>query len=378
MGQFDDLFLKKSISKRQVSELYWRSILSDCVRTDNACHTFAINTPAVIRFMQWGLIVIISITFAFGCTSSPSDSDSDSDNAPLIETPSGPAYGVSLSPANFSQERFTAFFDEAKEVGNMLGWGGTVDNIGDPTAAPTVVANLWDDRVFIQTSPFSQHNGESPAPFDSNRDQWLNDVVDFVSEHEVHYLGIGVEVNFLRSNDLEAYDLLVDWYDEVYDEVKNVSPGTLVFPTFQYERMLGKHGGLWGGDPNAPEEWETLNDFTKRDLTAFTTFPFLIYQRLEDIPNDFYAPILEHVDGDVAFTEIAWPHTPPAAGWDGNPESQEGFVNLLYEIAPELELAMWVFLYDQPLGDPFNHIGMVEIDGTPRPAWEAWRVNNDH
>lgn len=256
-------------------------------------------------------------------------------------------------------------------MGNMLGWGGTIDHIGDPTAAPAVVATLWEDRVFIQTSPFRQHSGESPAPFDANRDQWRNDVVAFVTEHKVHYLGIGVEVNYLRSNDQEAYELLVEWYDEVYDAVKAASPGTLVFPTFQYERMIGNQGGLWGGDMDAPEEWETLDDFPKCDLTAFTTFPFLIYERMEDIPDDYYAPILEHVEGDVALTEIAWPHTTPAEGWDGSPESQAGFVNLLYEIAPELALAMWVLLYDQPLGDPFNHIGMMEDDGTPRPAWKA-------
>lgn len=321
-------------------------------------------------------LAIVLIAFvAAGCSSAPTDSDSD----PVTEQPSSsPAYGVSLSPADFSEESFIAFFEEAGEVGNMLGWGGTVDQLGDPTAAPAVVATLWEDRLFIQTSPFHQNNGESPAPFDSNRDQWRNDVVDFVTEHDVHYLGIGVEVNYLRSNDLEAYDLLVDWYDEVYDAVKTASPGTLVFPTFQYERMIGKQGGLWGGNPDAPEEWETLDDFTKRDLTAFTTFPFLIYERLEDIPDDFYAPILEHVEGDVAFTEIAWPHTPPAEGWEGSPESQAGFVNRLYKIAPELELAMWLLLYDQPLALPFNHVGMVENDGTPQPAWEAWRENNEH
>lgn len=64
-------------------------------------------------------------------------------------------------------------------------------------------------------------------------------------------------------------------------------------------------------------------------------------------------------------------------GWGGSPESQAGFINRIYEIAPDLELAMWVFLYDQPLGTPFNHIGMVAADGTPRPAWEAWRENNE-
>jgi len=42
----------------------------------------------------------------------------------------------------------------------------------------------------------------------------------------------------LRSIDQQAYDLLVEWYDEVYDAVKAASPGTLVFPTLQYERMI--------------------------------------------------------------------------------------------------------------------------------------------
>ena len=64
-----------------------------------------------------------------------------------------------------------------------------------PAAAPAVVANFWDDLVFIQTSPFHQHSGEFPAPFDENRDQWRDDVVAFVTDHEIEYLGLGVKVN---------------------------------------------------------------------------------------------------------------------------------------------------------------------------------------
>jgi hypothetical protein len=76
-------------------------------------------------------------------------------------------------------------------------------------------------------------------------------------------------------------------YFEAYDAVKRSSPHTLVFPTFQYEGMIG---ALRSGE-RAQVAWSLVNRFEpKIDMLAVSSYPFLLYKTPEEIPANYYQP----------------------------------------------------------------------------------------
>jgi hypothetical protein len=54
------------------------------------------------------------------------------------------------------------------------------------------------------------------------------------------YLILGVEVNAAFEANPDGYAAFLEAYVESYAEVKAASPRTLVFPSFQYEQLLGQ------------------------------------------------------------------------------------------------------------------------------------------
>ena len=290
--------------------------------------------------------------------------------------PTLPTSGTTLSPRDLSQG-FGDFFAEARELGPVIGWGGTIDHVADPEGAARVLASLCSEHgyaVFLQTSPFRQHEPGFAVPFEAaDRQRHLDDLVALVSDHTVAFLAIGVEVNFWRERtSSEDWRRFVGWYDEAYEAVKAASPTTLVFPTFQYERMAGEHGGLWGPDEAPGEQWDALDELTRRDLTAFTTYPHLVRPDPLEVEDAYWAPIREHVDGPIAFTEVGWPAHDVAPGYESDPTEQAAFVDRFFDLAPAADLVIWPFVYDPDVGPPFDSLGIRDDVSGPRPALERW------
>jgi hypothetical protein len=114
--------------------------------------------------------------------------------------------------------------------------------------------------------------------------------------------------------------------------------------------------------------------FAKADLIAFTTYPGIVFADPNDIPDAYYAELPQRTAKPIAFSEIGWPSSLGAAGWQSSEEEQARFVTRFFELTRTLEprIAIWSFLYDQSLADPFRGIGLLRPDGTKRPAWQAW------
>lgn len=146
----------------------------------------------------------------------------------------------------------------------------------------------------------------------------------------------------------------MEFYDRVYTAVKQASPDTKVFTIFQFEYMKKNN------------EWQLLSQF-KTDIAAFTTYPFILYSSVSDIPSDYYAEIALHTSKPIAFTEIGWQNAEPE------------FISLFFEqtkqMNPDPEFAVWGFLYDQNVQEPFNTMGLLKSDGTKKQGWDEWMKN---
>lgn len=293
---------------------------------------------------------------------------------------SGPTLGVSLSPRSFQPDDFTAFFEQAVEAGSLVRWAGDWADLADPEGAATIVATLadrYDYRPVIATGVFSADRKELFRPLDeATQEKFVRTVVEFVAEFEPPYLELGVEVNSHWEADPESFETYVELFQRVADEIAARSLDTQLLVVFQLERLKGLQGGLFGGE-NDPSlaQWDLLDRFPAADLIGFTTYPGLIYRNPADVPADYYSALADRIDRPLAITETAWSAGTVAAGWESDEREQAAFVDRLFALTDDVELAfaLWAFVYEQGAGPAsFREMGLRRADGSGRPAWDAW------
>ena len=292
--------------------------------------------------------------------------------------------GVSFSPQ--TTLAVVDFFEKAKEVGETVRGGDDWLKLGDNGTSSKLVAETapdYDLVPVIEVNFFNQDTGELLRQLDAvNRAAYQAKAVEFVKKYQPPYFGVGVEIDtFYRKNPNEFEDF-VSLFNETYDAIKEVSPNTRVFTTFQLERTRGLRGGIFGGiNDTSKNNWALLDQFSRADLIAFTTYPGLIYKDPVNVPADYYTSIRKYTDKPIAFTEIGWSSSGGVKGWESSEAEQQRFVaeffGWTWGIKEDLELAIWIHLYPQTTAEPFGAMALYRADGTPKTTWGTW-VRTSH
>ncbi len=290
-----------------------------------------------------------------------------------------PYKGVALTPRSFQGEDFSEFLELQGEIGEVVSWAGDWAELGEEDGTPAVLVGLADANHYIpvvEAQIFDASTGALLRPLnDANKARYVEWAGDFCAEYEPPYLALGIEINILHEKSQTDYETFVDLFAETYDSVKAVSPDTEVFTIFQYERLKGLKGGLFGGE-NGSGEWELLDDFPDADLAGFTTYPCLVYRDPAEIPSDYYSIIDESTDKRIAFTEVGWHASAEPAGWVSDGGEQARFVRRFFDIAvhDNTEMAVWAFMFDHPGAPvPFDSMGLRTQAGEARQSWGAWK-----
>ena len=278
-----------------------------------------------LNYLPIVTVLLIGIILISGCTQkNTQDLDSKQKSQTLK--------GISLSPKSFESADFTDFFEKAKQTGDIVSWAGDWNELSNvQSGGPTVVAslaNVYGYIPIIEAQFFTQSSGMLIRPLDNAKKQiYKNSAVAFADKYKPKYLALGIEVNILYEKSPTDFDTFVQFYGEVYNEVKAKSPDTKVFTIFQLEKMKGMNGGLFGGknDPSKAQ-WELLKKFPKSDIIAFTTYPDLIYKDPSEIPQDYYSEIKSHTTKPIAFTEIGWHSDASPTGWESSEKKQAEFI----------------------------------------------------
>lgn len=286
--------------------------------------------------------------------------------------------GVSLSPRSFQSGDFTEFFEKAKQTGEIVSWAGDWNQLNIDNGGPKVLAELAKTYHYIpvvQVQFFTQSTGELLRPLNEVAKQsYVTSAVLFAETYNPKYFAFGIEVNALYQKSPDDFDEFVRFYSEVYTAVKATSPETKVFTTFQLERMKGLNGGLFGGTNDPDKAHWFLIDLFPSDITAFTTYPGLIYKNPSEIPADYYTEINLYTEKPVAFAEIGWHSDPSPSGWESSEAEQAEFIATFFRLTTDLnmELAIWSFMYDQDILEPFKSMGLYNINGNAKLAWNEW------
>ncbi len=301
----------------------------------------------------------------------PAEPEVPEPGPPAVECP---LKGVSLSPR--SEEHFGQFFEEATEAGEVVMWAGDwmeIENGGAPIVV-SGLASAYGYVPLVEVTYYTQGEGELVRPLTGeNRRIYRESTIAFAEEYRPEYFVMGIETDIMHEKSPDDYYEFVEFYNEMYDEIKGVSPNTKVFTVFQLEKMKGC--GLWAEKScnSSNSHWELIDDF-KLDIVGFSTYPCLVYKDPADIPEDHYAEINEHVSKPIAFTENGWHSEAYPPGWESSEEEQAEYVERFFGLTEDLdiEVTIWSFMYDPGTIKPFDSMGLRRDDGTARPAWDAW------
>lgn len=283
-----------------------------------------------------------------------------------------PLKGVSASPKSFEGEDFPNFLQKVGDTQDVLLWAGDWMEIPEGGAPKTFtgLAEEYGYTPLIEVGHYIQESGELFRPLEDYSQVYLESTIDFVDTYKPAYFGIGVEINIFAEKNPEAFEEFVPFYNQVYYAIKEASPNTKVFTVFQLEAMKGLE--MWEIEGYSPQ-WDMIDRF-KHDIVAFTTYPGLFYRDVSDIPSDHYTEILSHVSKPIAFTEIGWHSAASPEGWESSESEQAEFINEFFDQTEDMnvEVAVWSFMYDPDIFEPFNSMGLISNEDHERLAWDIW------
>jgi hypothetical protein len=210
-------------------------------------------------------------------------------------------------------------------------------------------------------------------PMTLNHPEWRRmykrAIIESVEVAKPKYVSIGNEVNrWYEKFGYEGDNGFKHWvtlYEEVYDEIKELSSETKVFCTFSREIV----------SENREADLSFLNYFDpdKLDILVFTTYPHSVQgiNKPTDIPENYYSIITESIPGvPLGFSEAAWPSTEVFGGETGQALFLEQITGkYTIDKGIELEFLMWPWLHDLTETDD---TGLIRRDGTPKEAYESW------
>jgi hypothetical protein len=296
-------------------------------------------------------------------------------------TVTGDRIGFGLSPRSYEGGDLPEFLDLIDDTGDVLMHAGDWRGLATEGNPFEVTIRLAEQRGLESMVVLSANNaGALIRPLDDpTSEEYLDLLRTFLGDFRPDYLGLGNEVNMLATDDPAGFATVVDLWSEARAIVDELAPDTTVFVTLQYEWLIGRRGGWFGGtnDPSSAQ-WDLLDRFRDADAVAFTTYPSLVFDKPDDLGADYYRQIASHTDLPVIFSEVGWTADATIPLLPGDEREQAAYVDRFLESTAELdrEVAVWSFVWSDLVDqEPFAGMGLRDSDGRARPAWERWVRN---
>jgi len=206
------------------------------------------------------------------------------------------------------------------------------------------------------------------------------------------YLGLASEINTYADAHPEDFPHFLSLYREAYAAVKQESPETQVFVTFQWEDLNNLFAAAAEGRPAYQINWEQIEAFEPQlDLWVISSYPFAAFGGGDEIPDDYYTPLLARTDGPLAVAEGGYT-TSPVGPFAGTPQDQVAYLEAIdAQLGPRLTFWIYLLLTDfntesyaevmrqNGVGDQdvetlglFSSVGLQSQDGSPKPALAVW------
>ena len=277
------------------------------------------------------------------------------------------AYAMAASTGELAPiwGRPTPFYQMPAELEGT--WGETfIDGFTRGNGmAPLLHFSFIDAGVTLKTHPLIVGSTLSNTEW---RLAYKRAVVESVEAARPRFLSVGNEVNrWYEKYGAEGPDGFSHWvslYEEIYDEVKELSPETTVFCTFSREVVSEfREADLTVLD---------MFDPGKLDMLVFTSYPHSLkgVNAPDDLPPDYYKVAADRMPGKpFGFSEVAWPSMEAFGGEEAQAEFIRILPDMTTEQGVELRLVMWPWLHDLNAEDT---IGLRSFDGVEKVGYTAW------
>jgi hypothetical protein len=320
------------------------------------------------------------------------------------------AYGFFPSPSEVSTESifnlYKIFDDHADVVlyQNEIPWSDFVDSPDanskkiDDLRGQMVLARQYGLEGIFVVDPLNGLNRREfyhlpfgwKASFKNPkvRSAFTNYTLRIVREFQPYYLGLASEINTYADAHPEDFPNYLSLYRDVYAAVKAEAPETQIFVTFQWEDL----NNLFpqpdeDAAPLGQIKWDLVEAFEPElDLWVISSYPYITFGSADQIPADYYTPLLTRTDKPLAVAEGGW-ISEDFQHIKATPEDQVGYLNAIHDqIGPRLDF--WIYLLAQDLNLEsyrklikgrdletlgfFTTVGMITTDGTPKPALDVW------
>jgi len=212
--------------------------------------------------------------------------------------------------------------------------------------------------------------------------------------HTFHprYLGLASEINTYADAHPEDFPHFLSLYGEVYAAIKQASPETRVFVTFQWEDLNNLFPGGNEGRTAYEINWDQVEAFEPQlDVWAISSYPFVAFERGADIPSDYYTPLLSRTDKPLAVAEGGFSSS-PVGPFPGAAQGQVDYLNAIHrQIGSRLDFWIYLLLTDfntESYADVmrengvgaqdittlgyFASVGLQAVGGSAKPGLEAW------
>jgi hypothetical protein len=259
--------------------------------------------------------------------------------------------------------RPTPFWEKAEDLDSWWGETFVEDLTRDNGMYPLLHFSFIGEEITVASPPGTGYSLDSKEW----RLMYKRAIIESVEVTKPAYLSIGKEVNrWYEKYGTEGNNGFQHWvslYEEIYHEVKELSPETKVFCIFSREIV----SEFREADMSVIE----MFDPNTLDLLVLTSYPHSVsdVNLPSDIPSDYYTSVVDLIPGKpLAFSEVTWPST----GAFGGDQAQEDFIPLLVDELTQdqgvdLEFVMWPWLYD--IG---QDVGLIESNGDEKLGYSAW------
>lgn len=364
------------------------------------------------RLILAPILLIILASLACGKSASPFPDPTYTPEASVFDS-GRTAYGFFPTPPEVSLE---SVFEHIKVMGRhadvslvqeSIPWTDFVDDIDVESQKITDMKNARTlslannlDSIYI-VDPL---NGLNRREFMGLPDDWeasfgnpdvrsayVNFTLRILREFKPRYLGLASEINTYMESHPEDAENFLSLYQDTYTTIKAESPETQVFVTFQWEQ-LNNLGGFENAGAHNQIQWDQIEIFEPQlDLWVISSYPFIAFRTGAEIPADYYIPLLSRTDKPLAVAEGGF-ISKQTGQLPGNPQDQVDYLNAIHSQLGE-RLDFWIYLLLSDLNEDsyarffrqqgikendittlgfFVNVGLLEKDGTPKPALHVW------
>ncbi|MEW6620363.1 MAG: hypothetical protein AB1422_13685 [bacterium] len=209
-----------------------------------------------------------------------------------------------------------------------------------------------------------------------------NYVLKIVDKHKPQYLNLAVEVNMYYQHHPEDYGNFRDMFNSLCKEIKQISPDTKVFCSYQYELLIGQFAGQKG-----KPQWELLGEkAVEQDMLGISSYPLFLHKPYDPqtISKEYYQPLKEKNKLPIFFAELGF-YSSPDVEPPSSPEKQAEFIRRVPSLLNGLNVkgVCWVSLYDIPdipvlselkkVAPQFFSLALLDDKLNPKPAWNVWK-----